>query len=303
MAARKTSRRLRTNENELVEQSVLGQVSHPVSRGSWRVGPAGVPAILPGVGGITYNCKVGDSALRWAADHVEPGVSIKTDKEAENTALNMLACVGNVGTVLSGAARGSRGVVTGKHGGVEHVLMDFPEAALNKIAIGDKVQIRARGLGLKLLELPDVSVMNMDPRLLRKMAPERDGDRLRVRVACRIPAALMGSGIGRSHVLTGDYDIQLFDEETVARCGLQKLRLGDIVAVEDADNTFGRSFRTGAVSIGVVVHTRCVTAGHGPGLTTLMSSRNGSIVPVIDRSANIANYLRIGRMRRRTGQA
>jgi hypothetical protein len=109
----------------------------------------------------------------------------------------------------------------------------------------------------------------------------------------------MGSGLGQGHTFSGDYDIQLFDEQVVKQYGLSGLRLGDLVAIEDADHTFGRIFRTGAVSIGVVVHSCCTTAGHGPGVTSLMSSRDGKIEPVIDASANIANYFRIGRARPR----
>jgi hypothetical protein len=296
MAAR-MSAALRTNEERLVEVSVVGEVSSPVSRGDWRVGPDGVPNILPGVGGITYNCKVGDSAIDWAADHVEPGVSVKTKDASENAALNVMACVGNVGRVLSGEAKGAEGVVTGKHGGIEHVLMDFADEALEALAIGDRIQIRSRGLGLVLADMPQVAVMNMDPRLLASMGLEAAGDVLRVPVTHCLPAAIMGSGLGRSHTFAGDYDIQLFDEAIVEQYGLADLRLGDIVAVQDADHTFGRVYRTGAVSVGVVVHSRCTTAGHGPGVTSLLSSREGKIEPVIDGSANLAGYLKIGRGR------
>ncbi len=296
MAARKSAA-LRTNEKCLVEVAVVGEVSAPVSRGDWRVGPDGVPTILPGVGGITYNVKVGDSALDWAADHVEPGVSVKTKDTHENAALNVMACVGNVGRVISGEAKGAEGVVTGKHGGIEHVLMDFPDDALAKMAIGDRIQVRARGLGLVLTELPQVAVMNMDPRLLERMGLKVAGEVLRVPVAHCLPAAVMGSGLGRSHTFSGDYDIQLFDEQMVEEHGLADLRLGDVVAVTDADHTFGRVYRTGAVSIGVVVHSRCTTAGHGPGLTSLLSSREGKIEPVIEPKANLAHLLKIGRRR------
>jgi len=296
---RGSQQKLRTNEERLVEQSVLGEVSSPVSRADWRVGPDGTPSMLPGVGGITYNCKVGDSAVEWEADHVEPGVSVKTESADKNAALNVLACVGNIARVVSGDAKGEEGVVTGKHGGIEHVLVDFPDATLEKLVVGDKIQIRARGLGLKLLDMPHIALMNMDPRLLARLAPQPDGDRLRVRVAHIIPAAIMGSGLGRSHTLSGDYDIQLFDPHTVSEYGLEGLKLGDIVAVTDADHTFGRIYRKGAVSIGIVVHSCCKTAGHGPGLTSLMSSSDGRILPVVDPSANLARYLKIGRMRPR----
>jgi hypothetical protein len=288
---------LHTNEDRLVEVSVLGKVAPPVSRGAWRVGTRGETTILPGVGGITYNCKVGDSALEWAADHVEPCVSVKTDDSKENTALNIMACVGNIGRVVSGDAKGAEGVVTGKHGGIEHVLMDFPDSVLEKLVIGDKVQVRARGLGLELPDFPDVRVINCDPRLLHSLVAGAGDGVLRVPVAHKLPAAIMGSGIGRSHTYSGDYDIQLSDEQMVQDYGLASLRMGDVVAIMDADHAYGRSYRTGAVSIAVVVHSRCTTAGHGPGATTLISSPSGKIEPVEDEGANVADYLQIGRAR------
>jgi len=288
---------LKTNEVQLVEMSVLGEVDAPTSGGNWRVGPDGRASVLPGVGGITYNVKVGDSAVDWAADHVEPGVSVKTEKAAPNTGLNTLSCVGNVATVVSGDAKNAKGIVTGKHGGIEHVLVDFPDDVLDKLVVGDKIQVRARGLGLKLLDMPHVALMNMDPGLLRKMAPRRDGKKLIVRVARKVPAHVMGSGLGGAHTFSGDYDIQLFDQKVVKQFGLDKLRLGDIVAVEGADHTFGRIYHAGAVSVGVVVHTCCTTAGHGPGVTSLMSSRDGLIATAIDPKANLADYYRIGRKR------
>ncbi|MEM3609108.1 MAG: DUF4438 domain-containing protein, partial [Candidatus Bathyarchaeia archaeon] len=75
--------------------------------------------------------------------------------------------------------------------------------------------------------------------------------------------------------------------------GLDDLRLGDLVAILDADNSYGRIYRQGAVSIGIVVHTNCVTSGHGPGVTTLFTSPTGKIIPRIDEKANIASLLKL----------
>ena len=77
-----------------------------------------------------------------------------------------------------------------------------------------------------------------------------------------------------------------------------KLKFGDIVAIEDTDNSFGRCFKPGAMTIGVVVHSDCVLAGHGPGVTTIATSKEGKIKPVINKNANIGYYLKIGRWRR-----
>jgi hypothetical protein len=103
----------------------------------------------------------------------------------------------------------------------------------------------------------------------------------------------MGSGLGSNQVNSGDYDIQLFDEAVVEQYGLESLRLGDLVAIIDADHSFGRIYRQGAVSVGVVVHSNCVTAGHGPGVTTLMTSPDGKIIPKITQKANIASLLKL----------
>jgi hypothetical protein len=103
----------------------------------------------------------------------------------------------------------------------------------------------------------------------------------------------MGSGLGANQTQSGDYDIQLFDETISEQYGLEKLRLGDLVAIIDADHSFGRIYRQGAISVGIVVHTNCVTAGHGPGVTSLMTSAAGKITPQIDAKANIAYLLRM----------
>jgi hypothetical protein len=291
---------LRTNSDRLVKISVVGEVASPVyGRSVYNISAEGVPMILPGVGGITYNVRVGDPACGWEADHVEPGVSIENKEndprfgQGANTALNVLSCVGNEAVVVSGDAKGARGVVTGKHGGVEHVLVDFQPETLEKLMLGDKVLVKAFGVGLKLLDFPEVKVMNMDPRFLEALNPKPNGDKLEVPVTHIIPAAIMGSGLGANQTYSGDYDIQLFDENVRREYGLDDLRLGDLVAIMDADNSYGRIYRKGAVSIGIIVHTNCVTSGHGPGVTTLFTSSSGKIIPKIDSKANIAWLLKL----------
>jgi len=44
----------------------------------------------------------------------------------------------------------AEGTVSGKHGGINHVLVDFPPVVLRKLRIGDRVQIHAVGQGLRL---------------------------------------------------------------------------------------------------------------------------------------------------------
>jgi hypothetical protein len=148
---------LRTNIEKLVKISVVGEIVSPIKGASiYNISAEGTPVVLPGVGGITYNVRVGDPASGWEADHVEPGVSLENKEndprsgQGANIALNVLSCVGNEAVVVAGDAKGAKGVVTGKHGGIEHVLVDFSSEILEKLMLGDKMLIKAFGVGLKL---------------------------------------------------------------------------------------------------------------------------------------------------------
>lgn len=288
----------RMNVEQLVEIAVGGEVAGPVvrPRSPWRVGHDGVPRVLVGTGGITYNVKVGMPARGWAGDHVEPGVSVRHPDERGAAALTALAAVGNEARVISGDAKGGVGVVTGKHGGY-HLMVDFPDAVLEQLCIGDRLQFRAYGVGLAFPDHPAVRATSLDPRLAERWGlGERDG-RLTVPVAKRVPAGIMGSGLGRDDVQWGDYDITLFDPEMVARHGLADLRLGDLVAIDDADAAFGWHYRAGSVTVGVICHADSHLAGHGPGVTTLLTGPVDALEPVVDAGANLADILGVGARR------
>ena len=284
---------IKTNEADLIQIALVGEVCPPRHAGRipYQITGTGQPVVLPGMGGIVYNVRVGDRAFGWAADHLEPSVSIRHPNEEERAALHIFACIGNEARVVSGDAKGEKGTVTGKHGGVAHVLVDLAPEVLEKMSIGDKVLVKAHGRGLILSDHPDIKVMNLSPRLLAAMnARTGEGGTLIVPVAATIPAQLMGSGSGR-FAEQGDYDIMTLDREFLAEHGLCDLRLGDIVALADQDNTFGRGYRRGAISIGVVSHGDSVMAGHGPGITTLLACSTPQIVPELNKGANIARYL------------
>jgi hypothetical protein len=283
------------NRPELVVTAVTGEAAPPVlNTGLYDVTHEGEALIVPSVGGINLNVRVGDGAFAFAADHIEPGVSIRNPDDKQNLSLNVLACVGNEAVVVSGDAKGAAGRVTGKHGGIEHVMIDFAPDVMRRMVLGDKIQVWACGLGLRLEDAPDVKVFNADPDFLDRWGVETTPDgRVRVRVAKIVPAAVMGSGLGRSTVVRGDYDIQTFDDVIAEKYGLRELRLGDIVAIADADHSYGRIYRTGAISVGVVVHGRSYVAGHGPGVTSLLTSSLGKIEPVVDPNANLASILQL----------
>ena len=291
---------LKTNEDRVVEFLIQCQPGPPRARSRWGVDHHGTPFLLPSIGGITLNIGAGDPAFGWAGDHVEPGVSCtaNTEKPFEhpNVSLQLYACAGNGATVISGEAKGSTGYVIGHHGGSEHVMVDFPRSVKEKLAYEDKIIIRARGQGLKLLDYAEITLFNLAPDLLKKMRIEETGDGvLRVPVTTKVPAACMGSGVGAAHVAAGDYDIMTSDPDTVKEYQLDKIRFGDFVALMDHDNRYGRAYRKGAVTIGIVVHSDCLLAGHGPGVTTLMTCPKPLIEPMIDADANIAKCIGSGK--------
>jgi len=289
---------LRTNEKNIVEFALQCQPGQPKSGGRWQVDCNGSPFALPSIGGITLNIQVGDSAFGWAGDHVEPGVSCIADTmkpfEHPNVGLQVYSCAGNTAKVVSGDAKGATGYVLGHHGGSEHVMVDFPRDDKEKLTYEDKIIIRGKGQGLKLLDYADILLYNLDPDLLKKMKIVESGEKLQVPVTTIVPAACMGSGVGSTTVFKGDYDIMTSDPETVKEYKLDEIRFGDFVALMDHDNRFGRAYRKGAVTIGIVVHSDCLLAGHGPGVTTLMTCKTALIEPVIDPQANIADLLEIG---------
>ena len=294
--------KLRTNEEYLVKMAVQGKPANPLRFSEFEMDWKGHGHSLPSVGGITYNVKVGDTAFDWRGDHIEPGVSMVQDEEKrsgkQNMALQFLACVGNEAVVISGSAKGAKGTVVGHHGGVEHMIVDFEDKALEKLTYDDKILIRAFGQGLKLLDAPEVYVYNLDPRLLSPWGVKISSGKLEVPVAMTVPSSLMGSGLGHGDPATGDYDITTQDPKAVKRYGLDQLRFGDFVAILNADNTFGRHYFEGAVTIGVIAHSDSFLSGHGPGVSTIFSSRTAAIIPKISREANLAKVLRIGRFRK-----
>ncbi len=289
----------RANLDRLVISTVAGQIAHPLVRGSpYRVGRDGVLHVVPGTGGIVLNRRVGDRAVGLAGDHVEPGVSLHNNdhdvvgpRGAANKGLMLFACVGNRARVETGRAAGARGVVIGKHGGINHVIVDFPPVVLRRLAIGDRIQIRACGQGLELPDVPGVRCLNLSPRLMGRWRLSIHRGHLHVPVTHVIPAGIMGSGLGKSDGVLGDCDIQLSDPAIVRKYRLGSLRFGDLVAICALDNRFGPSVRLGTITVGIVVHSDSHVAGHGPGVTPLLVGRATVLKPVFSPRANIARVL------------
>jgi hypothetical protein len=285
--------KVKTNRDQLVKISALGEVTTAwfLPHTNWFISNEGVPRVVPNCGGVTYNVRVGHPLRDIVGDHVEPAVSMRNPNDEQNAALNLLACVGNKATVVGGDAKGATGTVTGKHGGIEHVMVDFTPEILEKLVPGDKIVVQTYGQGMLLPDFPEIACMSVDPDFFGHWVTETRDGKLVVPVTHHVPAGIMGSGLGANSAHRGDYDITLFDEAMVARYKLDTLRMGDIVAVVDADATFGRYYLEGAVSIGIICHGDSTLSGHGPGVTGLLASRAGAIEPAIDSGANIGAIL------------
>ncbi len=279
---------MRTNAEQLVEVSVYGEVWPPTGHMSqYKATSEGRSTASLGMAGICYSARVGDRAFGWEADHLEPGVSIRSKLDGPEHAQHNQACMGNKAVITSGlAASGAVGIVTG--GTRPHHDRLPAGASLERLAVGDRIQIRSYGTGLKLLDHPEVRLHKCSPRLIEALNLTTNADgTLSVPVVTEIPTHLMGSGAE----LMADYvdqDFMTNDRAEIERLGLDKLRLGDIVAVRDQDHTWGRGYYAGAVTIGLIIHGDSAWTGHGPGVLDLLTSRGPAIVPVLDPEANIA---------------
>ena len=194
------------------------------------------------MGASFYNVKVGSPAFGWVGDRIQPGASIKALGDA-NTALNVYACVGNTAVVMSGGATGATGMVIGKSGRfAEHVIVHFASDALEELALGDKIQVRAFGRGLKVNGHDDVQSKSFSPNLFDAMhLKTTDDGKLESPVVMHVPSLLLGPGAGLTSE-GGALNIQTSDTAAVKQHGLDKLRLGDLVALDDYDSRYGHGF-------------------------------------------------------------
>ena len=282
-----------SNKDKLLKIAVQGEIVSPAST-TYRAQWDGQPKLSVGMGGIKYNLKVGDPCFGWASgDHVEPGVTIRGKEKPvpSQCALALLACIGNEATVISGEAKGDKGVFTGRHAGSDDMVW-FPDETIENLVIGDKVQIKAIGVGLKIKGYEDIRVNKCSPRLLESLGIEVKDGKLVVPVVKEVPGFLMGSGIGWGTMLEPvDYDIQTTDPKAVEKYGLETLRLGDVVCLKDQLCINGRGYYRGATTVGVIIHGASDYAGHGPGVNPILSTKDGRLETRIDPDANIALHL------------
>ena len=287
----------RANLSELVVTAVAGRVTTPVmAENPYEIGADGTPFVPVGAGGICYNVKVGMAAMGWAADQVEPGVSIATPDASATDALAEFACVGNPVTVRTGAAAGATGTVIGKHEAFrmyKHVLVHAGDDVLEQVAPGDELLVRACGRGMAIDGAPGVACHSLGPELWHAWGAEGGAGRISVAVTRILPPEVVGMGSGRVAAATS-FAVQTKDADVVRDHGLAGLRLGDIVAVRDWDATHYTGYRDGGLTVGVVAAGDSPLAGNGPAVTVLLSAPDGSLEARVDPGANLAAILGLG---------
>lgn len=283
------------NEADLVSVSVGGVIAHPTFPGlpaePYRLTSEGKPFLWPTFGGIVYNVSVGDRAFGWAADCIHPSVSIKGTDDLKNRGLNVFACLGNTATVMTGQAAGAKGVVTGKSGRFsDQVIVHFPVETRRKMAVGDQIVVRSLGTGIEIKGHENVLCKGLSPALLKALPQKIEDGVLKIGVVGTVPAHLVGAGAGLTSE-GGSLHIQSTDRDELKKHGLDQLKLGDIVAIENTDSRYNHGYLRGALGIGIVGQTDGPRAGYGPGLTVVMTAPKGELGAYSAPGTNIAQLL------------
>ena len=281
---------IKTNEKQLIKMSICGYATQPSFKNPGYIpNNDGQAVIYPGMFGVVNNVKVGDKAFGWAGDHIEPGVSIDSENLNEHFALHYLVCTGNKAIVRSGEAKGSIGIVTGEHA---RNLVHFNQKILNKICIGDQIDIITHGRGLKLLDFPNIELKKIDPKLLKSMTLKVVNKKLIVDVAIELPIRIMGSGAELNSEYV-DQDLMSGDRNLMKKLKIDQMRLGDLIVINHADHRWGRSYKKNHISIAICIHGDSVMTGHGPGIMTIMTGHKKDLGWKINKKANIKNLLKI----------
>ncbi|QBX99951.1 DUF4438 domain-containing protein [Rhodophyticola sp. CCM32] len=288
---------IQTNAADIVTVSVMGQVANPALSGlpaePYRLTADGTPFLWPTFGGIVYNVTVGDSAFGWSGDCIHPSVSIAHPDANKNRGLNVFACVGNEAMITSGAAKGARGVVTGKSGRFsDQVIIHFDQETRRRIAVDDQILVKSEGVGLALPDMPDVAFKSLSPALFDLLPKRVEDGVLKIGICAIVPPHFVGAGAGLTSE-GGSLHIQSSDRAELAKHGLDTLRLGDLVAIQDADSRYNHGYLRGAMSIGIVGQTDGPRAGYGPGMTVVMTAPAGQLGCFDAPGTNIADLLEI----------
>jgi len=274
--------RLQTNRNQLLTVRAMGFVVSPSAPGLLP-DPAGLNRPRPGQGSVALNVGLGDRALAWESDHLEPGASIAHPDPSANRALQILCCVGNTATVRSGAAAGDRGIVIGKHG---TTLVGFVQRSLARLAPGDAICVDTHGVGLTIDGFADIHLHSISPHVLEAFV-SRQGDALLLHAVATLPPQLAAAGIG-FEARWANIDIETHHTAALDD-RLAALRFGDLVVLAGQDHRYGRQYDPAWSTLGTIVHGASVSGGHGAGMVSLLTAPSDRLVVQHDAAANLSS--------------
>jgi hypothetical protein len=89
----------------------------------------------------------------------------------------------------------------------------------------------------------------------------------------------------------GSLHLQTADKKELKKARLDKLKLGDVIALGNYDSRYQHGYLRSAVGIAVVGQGDSPRAGYGPGLTLIMTSAEGGIVPELGSGVNLKSLL------------
>jgi len=135
-----------------------------------------------------------------------------------------------------------------------------------------------------------IRLKGLSPDLLARLPIREAAGRLEVGVVAEIPPHLVGAGLGLTSE-GGSIHMQSTDRALVAEHGLDRLRLGDVVALRDTDSRYNHGYLRDACAIGVVCATDGPRAGYGPGIVVVMTAPEGRLSSFTEATANIADLL------------
>lgn len=286
---------LRDNRDRLVRSIVAGRVAPPrIFPEVLAVDDAGKQFFLPASGGIALGIHMGDRASDWLGDHLMPGLSIEDEGNAPAVAgaLHLLACIGNA--VRDGTGR-KIGVVSGKRGGLaagfwppQLVSVEVTDEVARSLVPGDRIVVETEGRGLALTDFPEIVLSNVSPSCLDFLPIRQEEDALAcpVRAVARPESA--GPGLGQDSWI-GDLEIA---GDALSAGALAELRFGDLVAFDDIDASTTRFYRPGWRSIGSVSHGPSPAAGHGIGITILITGPTRLLKAEVGEDASLGLPLR-----------
>ena len=280
---------IQTNKDKCLTLAVTGEIAPAALTRGYTTTWDGKSKMAIGIGGINYNLKVGDPIFGWAnGERATMGVATVGIGDRQQGTWLIYLSIGNEVKIKSGEARGEKGVVIGKFGG--YALIHFDDAVMEKLTIGDNLQVKAQGVGLLIEGFEDLFPHGIAPEILEKIMTQKGADQLEAPVVKVIPGELMGQGAGRGS-LYGNWNVQTCYPPDIEKYGLDELRFGDPVLLKDIQTDYGMGYYKGGATLGVVCSGPSDMPGKGIGVTPILSTRTNKLTTRIDPTANIGKYI------------